>query len=152
MERHSMASGPGIVVYVHVTPPCLQLVHGSFLWYFLLFHFFRHCVQASIAPCDLAFRAPDCPVYLVAGVGKYYNLTDRSRVYRAAVALHPRLRFAYFERVWKESPDGHGEIKRARAATKLFFKAYLAKHPKPIVLSVSMSSEPVQRRSPTNED
>jgi hypothetical protein len=63
----------------------------------------------------------------------YYNLTDRSRVYRAAVALHPGLRLAYFERVWKDSPDGHGEINRAKAATKLFFKAYLAKHPTPVV-------------------
>ena len=82
----------------------------------------------------------------------YYSLTDRSRVYRTAVASHPGLQFAYFERVWKNSPDGHGEIKRAKAATKLFFKAYLAKHLRPIVSSVSVSSWPVQRSSPTDED
>jgi hypothetical protein len=85
-------------------------------------------------------------------LSEYYKLTDRSRVYRAAVALHPGLRFAYFERVWKDNPDGHGEIKRAKAATKLFFKAYLAKHPTSIVPSISVSSEPVQRRSPMDED
>lgn len=73
-------------------------------------------------------------------------------MYRAAVALHPGLRFAYFERVWKHSPDGHGEIKRAKAATKLLFKVYLAKHPASIVPSISVGSEPVQRRSPTDED
>jgi hypothetical protein len=85
-------------------------------------------------------------------LSEYYSPTDRSRVYRAAVALHPGLRFAYFERVWKNSPDGHGEIGRAKAATKLFFKAYLAKHPESIVPPLSVSSEPVQRRSPTDED
>ena len=79
-------------------------------------------------------------------LSEYYNLTDRSRVYRAVVALHPGLRLAYFKRIWKDSPDGYGEVKRAKVATKLFFKAYLANHHTSIVPSISVSSEPFQAR------
>lgn len=85
-------------------------------------------------------------------LSEYYNFTDRTRVYRAAVALHPGLRYSYFERIWKDSPDGLGEIKRAKAATKLLFKAYLAKHPTSTASSLPVSAEPLQRRSPTDED
>lgn len=114
-----MANGPGFVVYVHVTPPCLQLVHGSFLSYFLLFIFSDTVHKLASRRATLHFG------HQIVRYTSWLALANTTILYRAAVALHSSLRFAYFERVWKDSPDGHGEIKRARAATKLFFKAYL---------------------------
>lgn len=44
-------------------------------------------------------------------------------MYRAAVALRPSLRFAYFERVWKDNRDGHGETKRAEGSDQAFVQS-----------------------------
>jgi hypothetical protein len=44
---------------------------------------------------------------------KYYNKTDVTPIYRAAVLLHPRLKWRWFERYWKHKPKW---IADARAA------------------------------------
>ncbi|XP_044714576.1 transposase-like protein [Hirsutella rhossiliensis] len=46
----------------------------------------------------------------------YYLKTDRSPVYRAALALHPSYGYDYFERHWSEGmdkPEWYSEMKRA---------------------------------------
>jgi hypothetical protein len=56
---------------------------------------------------------------------EYYSLTDESRIYRAAVALHPCYRFEYFERAWHNIPNGSREIKRAKQAVEDLFSEYV---------------------------
>jgi hypothetical protein len=46
---------------------------------------------------------------------RYYELLDRSPVYYAAVALHPEMKFEYFEQEWEDKPDW---IARAKSETK----------------------------------
>src|SRR5437667_3728777 len=36
---------------------------------------------------------------------KYYNMTELSSVYVAALVLHPRYKWAYFEKKWSQCPD-----------------------------------------------
>jgi hypothetical protein len=35
----------------------------------------------------------------------YYNLTDNTPIYRAAVFLHPKLKWRWFEKYWETKPE-----------------------------------------------
>jgi hypothetical protein len=61
----------------------------------------------------------------------YYNATDKSRIYRAAVALHPGKRFDWFERTWGKEEGGRRTIAQAKAAVKSIWKDYLNELPPP---------------------
>jgi hypothetical protein len=56
---------------------------------------------------------------------QYYELTDRSSIYRAAVALHPGKRFLWFERQWTAQEGGHREVKAAKDAVRLLWRRHL---------------------------
>jgi hypothetical protein len=56
---------------------------------------------------------------------EYYTKTDDSRLYRAAVALHPCHRYSYFERNWSEVVGGDSDIQGAKNATQSLFNEYL---------------------------
>jgi hypothetical protein len=62
---------------------------------------------------------------------QYYTDTDKSTLYRAAIALHPCLRLTWFETHWKNLPDNKGlaEIALAKAAVYSLWSEYLAKVP-----------------------
>jgi hypothetical protein len=47
---------------------------------------------------------------------KYYQKTDASPIYRAAVVLHPRLKWRWFDRYWKHKPQWRRDAKEAVAA------------------------------------
>jgi hypothetical protein len=56
---------------------------------------------------------------------EYYSLTDKSRLYRAAVALHPGKRFQWFENQWRYNKGGHRDIANAKSAVKLLWQRWL---------------------------
>jgi hypothetical protein len=56
---------------------------------------------------------------------EYYSLTDRSRIYRAAVALHPGKRFQWFENQWRRNKGGHRDVANAKRAVKLLWHQWL---------------------------
>ena len=51
----------------------------------------------------------------------YYTLTDATPIYRAAVFLHPRLKWRWFERYWETKPTW---IAAARKAVALYWDEY----------------------------
>lgn len=53
---------------------------------------------------------------------KYYALTDRSPVYRAAIVLHPAHKESYFEDKWSKWPQW---IKRMRIDVRKFYLEYV---------------------------
>lgn len=55
---------------------------------------------------------------------EYYTLGDRSRLYRAAVALHPCLRYDYFDEKWLPYTDGDKHVSNAKAAVQSLFDEY----------------------------
>jgi len=60
---------------------------------------------------------------------EYYGYSDQSRFYRAAVALHPTMRFHYFEAKWKHLEGGRDYIEGAKEAVQSLFEEYLANNP-----------------------
>jgi hypothetical protein len=46
----------------------------------------------------------------------YYNKTDATPIYRAAVVLYPRLKWRWFDRYWAEKPLWRRAAKEAVAA------------------------------------
>jgi len=60
---------------------------------------------------------------------EYYRYSDQSRFYRAAVALHPTMRFHYFEAKWKHLEGGRDYIEGAKEAVQSLFEEYLANNP-----------------------
>jgi hypothetical protein len=44
---------------------------------------------------------------------RYYAKTSASPIYSAAVALHPEMKFRYFENNWESHPDRVSKIGRA---------------------------------------
>lgn len=86
---------------------------------------FKKLQDAAIA-CELNKEATD---YYSRGIycgflklKEYYSLTDQSRTYRAAIALHPCLKHAYFEQHWE---GRKGRIQCAKDTTKGLFTDYL---------------------------
>lgn len=53
-----------------------------------------------------------CLNYRFVKLKDYYNLSDRSRIYRAVIALYPYYRHTYFEQVWTNISAA--EISRAK--------------------------------------
>lgn len=69
----------------------------------------------------------------------YYTKADDSRLYAAAVALHPCYRYNYFDSQWAPTTDGKRAVATAKRQTRELFAEYLKrKHatnppsPKPI--------------------
>jgi len=60
---------------------------------------------------------------------QYYNLTDHSRLYRAAVALHPAKRFAWFEQQWSQNTGGLKDVANAKIAVKKLWHDFIAEQP-----------------------
>lgn len=62
----------------------------------------------------------------------YYTKIDDSRLYAAAIALHPCRRFNYFENAWaSESPEDHKDSEattKAKQQTRSLFNEYLTNH------------------------
>lgn len=52
---------------------------------------------------------------------KYYNKTDVTPIHRAAVLLHPRLKWRWFERYWRHKPEW---IKDAKKAIDVLWSEY----------------------------
>lgn len=52
---------------------------------------------------------------------KYFSLTDKTPIYRAAIVLHPAYKFDYFEQEWAGHKDW---IKRCRRDVKELFQEY----------------------------
>ena len=59
---------------------------------------------------------------------KYFTLTDKTPIYRAAIVLHPAYKFDYFEQEWAEHKDW---IKRCRKDVKELFQQYEEKYKEP---------------------
>lgn len=64
---------------------------------------------------------------------EYYTLTDNSRLYRAAVALHPGKRFHWFELTWIKEQDGERDIANAKEAVKSLWQQFVEELPTPAV-------------------
>jgi hypothetical protein len=62
---------------------------------------------------------------------QYYTKIDDSRLYAAAVALHPSMRFNYFEKAWANKPGSREQIDFARRQTRSLYDDYLASMPLP---------------------
>jgi len=56
---------------------------------------------------------------------QYYDLTDRSTLYRAAVALHPAKRFCWFETCWTKQVSGKREVANAKTAVRRLWRLFL---------------------------
>ncbi len=52
---------------------------------------------------------------------KYFNLTDQSPIYRAAIVLHPAHKYDYFEEKWEKHKDW---ITRMKIDVKNFYQSY----------------------------
>jgi hypothetical protein len=79
---------------------------------------------------------------------KYYNLTDDSPAYTAAVVLNPRYIWTFFERTWRTKPEW---ISHAKAQVQKLWDTYKEQH------TVSESNEsrastPLVRRKRTGLD
>ena len=57
---------------------------------------------------------------------QYYTLTDETRLYRMAVALHPEYRSTWFTENWSNLADGADEINNANTTIKDCWNDYLA--------------------------
>ncbi|KAI6854620.1 hypothetical protein KC338_g9214 [Hortaea werneckii] len=55
----------------------------------------------------------------------YYELTDDTRLYRMAIALHPLCRSTWFTNNWSNIPDGASEIANAHKAVVECWNEYL---------------------------
>lgn len=73
---------------------------------------------------------------------EYYRQSDRTPVYRAAIVLHPGLKWAYFERNWA---DYASWIKNARKAVKAFWQREKGYYEPKIAPKVNLV--PTERRS-----
>ena len=62
-------------------------------------------------------------------LSEYFTETDKTLYYRAAVALHPFFRYAYFEETWINQDNGVDEIRRAKEANQLLYEQYVAQAP-----------------------
>jgi hypothetical protein len=62
---------------------------------------------------------------------QYYTKIDDSRLYAAAVALHPSMRFNYFDKAWANKPGSREQIDFARRQTRSLYDDYLANMPLP---------------------
>jgi hypothetical protein len=51
----------------------------------------------------------------------YFNKTDATPIYRAAVVLHPRLKWHWFEKYWAKKPQW---LKVARKAVDTLWEQY----------------------------
>ena len=69
---------------------------------------YRHCVNAAFVK-----------------LRDYYRKTDQSRLYRAAVALHPCYRYSYFERNWSGLQGGKADVANAKQAVQSLFESYV---------------------------
>jgi hypothetical protein len=58
-----------------------------------------------------------------------YTKIDDSRLYCAAVALHPCMRFSYFEKAWSSRAGGREQIDNAKRWTRSLFDDYLSSQP-----------------------
>lgn len=74
---------------------------------------------------------------------QYYTKIDDSRLYAAAVALHPCMRFKYFDKAWSNKPGGREQIDFARRQTRSLYDDYLSTlpPPEPVVESLFISSD-----------
>jgi hypothetical protein len=75
---------------------------------------YRHCINHSFSKLQ-----------------HYYTKIDDSRLYAAAVALHPCMRFNYFEKAWANKPGGREQIDTARRQTHSLYRDYLSRLPPP---------------------
>jgi hypothetical protein len=57
----------------------------------------------------------------------YCTKIDKSRLYSAATALNPYMRFTYFEGAWGDKPGGRENITNARRMTRELFEDYLSR-------------------------
>ena len=65
---------------------------------------------------------------------KYYNLTDRSVAYMAAVVLNPAYKWKYFEKHWALKPEWLTEAKQAfQELWEQYKNNYFVSIPPPIV-------------------
>jgi hypothetical protein len=60
---------------------------------------------------------------------QYYTKIDDSRLYTAAVALHPCMRFHYFEKQWANKPGGREQIDNAKRWTRSLYNDHLSSLP-----------------------
>jgi hypothetical protein len=74
--------------------------------------YYRHCINHGFSKLQ-----------------QYYTKIDDSRLYTAAVALHPCMRFAYFEKQWANKPGGREQIDNAKRWTRSLFDDYLSRLP-----------------------
>lgn len=76
---------------------------------------------------------------------QYYTKIDDSRLYTAAVALHPHMRFNYFEKQWANKPGGREQINDARRWTRSLYDDYLTRLPpielEPLFISSDLDDE-----------
>ena len=57
---------------------------------------------------------------------EYYGKSDRTRLYRAAIALHPCYRNDYFANAWAKVPRSRLEIKNAQNAVAACYTEFLS--------------------------
>lgn len=79
---------------------------------------------------------------------EYYTLSDKSRIYRAAVALHPAYRFNYFDTQWT-NPTW---ISAAKRATRELFDEYLEAAATAVSTSVSTQRQRQPQQDPYDSD
>lgn len=56
---------------------------------------------------------------------EYYSKTNETRLYRAAMALHPCLRYEYFEQHWKDNSATVDDVTKAKNAVKELYGDYV---------------------------
>ncbi|EKG09168.1 HAT domain-containing protein [Macrophomina phaseolina MS6] len=96
---------------------------GGALWE-VLAHMERNLRELESEKARLADRmeAPHLQASINLGwqvLDKYYRLTDETPAYRAAVVLHPMIKWTFFERNWP-----HEWIERAQKEVKTLWKSY----------------------------
>jgi hypothetical protein len=74
----------------------------------------------------------------------YYEKTDDTRIYRAAVALHPGKRFTWFEQQWSKAPDGKAHARKAQLVVEQLWREHVNSLP-----SEAPTSSPTSTNLPT---
>lgn len=74
---------------------------------------------------------------------EYYGKSDRTRLYRAAIALHPCYRNDYFANAWAKVPRSRLEIKNAQNAVAACYTEFLSTLRKSENCSTGSHSEPI---------
>jgi len=114
----------------------------------------KHADEVSESPQLFTDHYRHCINHGFNKLQEYYTKADDSRLYAAAVALHPCYRYNYFDSQWTPTTDGRRAVATAKRQTRELFEEYLErKHaadppsPRPVPVP-EVITPPPQRDDP----